>query len=98
MKMTQQMSIGDFIRHMNDAQLANVLLDTITANADYCEEYRIDLGGYISFNVVDEVPIKWDLKYYKKGYIWIWQVAILIVQRMARMMSFIHSSQMYQRS
>ena len=53
MKMTQQISIGDYIRHMNDAQLANVLQDTITANADYCEEYRIDLGGYISFNVVD---------------------------------------------
>lgn len=47
-----RMTIGDYIRHMNDAQLANVLLDTITANSDYFEEYRIDLGGYFSFNVI----------------------------------------------
>lgn len=53
MGMTQQISIGDYIRHMNDAQLANVLIDTVMANSDYCEEYRIDLGGYISFNVID---------------------------------------------
>ena len=48
-----KMTMGDYIRNMNDAQLANVLLDTITANSDYFEEYRIDLGGYISFNVID---------------------------------------------
>lgn len=47
------MTIGDYIRHMNDTQLANVLLDTIIANSDYFEEYRIDLGSYISFNVSD---------------------------------------------
>ena len=47
------MTMGDFIRHMTDAQLANVLLDTIMANSDCFEEYRIDLGGYISFNVID---------------------------------------------
>ena len=47
------MTIGDYIRHMTDAQLANILIDTIVANSDYFEEYRIDLGGYISFNVID---------------------------------------------
>lgn len=48
-----EMTMGDFIRHMTDAQLANALIDTVMANADCCEEYRIDLGGYISFNVID---------------------------------------------
>ena len=48
-----KMTIGDFVRHMTDAQLANVLIDTITANSDCFEEYRIDLGGYISFDVID---------------------------------------------
>ena len=52
MKMTQQMSIGDYIRRMNDAQLANVLIDTITANSNCFEKYRINLGGF-SFSVTN---------------------------------------------
>lgn len=47
------MTMGDYVRHMTDEQLANVLIDTAMANSDCCEEYRIDLGGYISFNVID---------------------------------------------
>jgi hypothetical protein len=48
-----EMTMGDYVRHMTYAQLANILIDTIVANSDYFEEYRIDLGGYFSFNVID---------------------------------------------
>lgn len=48
------MTFGDYIRSKNDKELAEMLINTITANSDLFEEYRIDLGGYYSFNVVDE--------------------------------------------
>ena len=47
------MMIGDKIRQMSDRELAEILINTVTANSDCFEEYRIDLGGYLSFNVVD---------------------------------------------
>lgn len=47
------MTIGDKIRQMSDRELAEILINTVTANSDCFEEYRIDLGGYLSFNVVD---------------------------------------------
>lgn len=47
------MTLGDRIRKMNDKELAEIMIGSITANSDCFEEYRIDLGGYLSFNVVD---------------------------------------------
>ena len=47
------MTFGDKIRCMSNKELAKVLINTITANSDCFEEYRIDLGGYWSFNVID---------------------------------------------
>lgn len=47
------MTIGDKIRQMSDRELAEILINTVTANSDCFEEYRIDFGGYLSFNVVD---------------------------------------------
>ena len=47
------MTLGDRIRKMNDKELAEIMINSITANSDCFEEYRIDLGGYLSFNVID---------------------------------------------
>lgn len=47
------MTLGDRIRKMNDKELAEIIIGSIVANSDCFEEYRIDLGGYLSFNVVD---------------------------------------------
>lgn len=47
------MTIGDKIRQMSDRELAEILINTVTANSDCFEEYRINLGGYLSFNVID---------------------------------------------
>ena len=47
------MTLGDRIRKMNDKELAEIMIGSIVANSDCFEEYRIDLGGYLSFNVVD---------------------------------------------
>ncbi len=47
------MTIGDKIRQMSDRELAEIIINTVTANSDCFEEYRIDLGGYLSFNVID---------------------------------------------
>ncbi len=48
------MTFGDYIRSKNDKELAEMLINTITANSDFFEEYRIDLGGYCNFMVVDK--------------------------------------------
>ena len=45
------MTFGDKIRQMDDEALASMLIDTIEANSDFFEEYRIDLGGYQNFVV-----------------------------------------------
>lgn len=47
------MTIGDKIRQMSDRELAEIIINTVTANSDCFEEYRINLGGYLSFNVID---------------------------------------------
>lgn len=47
------MTLGDKIRKMSNKELANILINSITANSDCFDEYRIDLGGYLSFNVID---------------------------------------------
>jgi hypothetical protein len=56
------MTFGDYIRSKNDKELAEILINTITANSDLFEEYRIDLGGYYSFNVVNENDLEKILK------------------------------------
>ena len=38
---------------MSDRELAEVIIGSIEANSDCFEEYRVDLGGYWSFNVID---------------------------------------------
>ncbi len=48
------MTFGDYIRSKNDKELAEILINTINANSDLFDEYRIDLGGYHNFMVVDE--------------------------------------------
>lgn len=47
------MTFGDYIRQKSDKELAEIFINTITANSDYFEEYSIDLGGYYCFTVVD---------------------------------------------
>lgn len=47
------MTFGDKIREMSDRELAEVIICSIEANSDCFEEYRVDLGGYWSFNVTD---------------------------------------------
>ena len=47
------MTFGDKIREMSDRELAEVIIGSIEANSDCFEEYRVDLGGYWSFNVID---------------------------------------------
>ena len=49
----ENMKLGDYIRQMDDKQLADILINSITANSDCFEEYRVDFGGYLAFNVID---------------------------------------------